>query len=50
MAVMAELENADAARFTPTGSSPTEMQASLDRIKALVRRLDKHAPLDRSPA
>ena len=43
--VMAELEHADAARFTPAGASPDEMRAAMDRVRTLLRRLDRHAPL-----
>ncbi len=45
-AVMAELEHADAARFTPAGSSPDEMRLALERAAVLLRRLDRHQPLD----
>jgi hypothetical protein len=45
VAVMSELENADAARFTPVGSSPNEMRSALERVGSLLRRLDRHDPL-----
>jgi len=42
--VLQELEHCDQARFSAAGASQEEMRASLGRVRALLKRLDRHEP------